>query len=444
MFNIILYIAQINTLDGGLLFPSYHLLVPGYIHMPQTHVLGSQGNYHGEDGIPHAVVDGITSANMDMDMFLAHNKKIKMKRSSIDDITIPDIFGKLIVKKVQWVELEIDMTAHLNIEKYYNPTERHILTSSILHPHNSDIDIMVILGEPLLPKAEYYVLACLFLKNHSLQTVSLGRNSHELFNHIKNLLPKGGYETARSGGALGLCHKRDEIRTFIYKRGSFPRKRTCCRLILVNTVSRCGVLCYYCKKKTNEYTCWFYNTPRIGGHVKLELKSTNEFPIFGVFPECRIQTAIILVYFNKKATSLNERCARSKAAHYFLDEMWTIRSKLNEGQVLGQNLSIAAEHTLVTHPVGYHLDSFSKNGGHDIIENKICLVNKQKSDYKSDFSLGRGGCGPGIFVYAILDWGVSTSTQTMSSRVVASDMQKNGGNWDRFIDNISSTLSSDH
>eukprot|EP00957_Ditylum_brightwellii_P111250 8483331-Ditylum_brightwellii.AAC.1 len=50
-------------------------------------------------------------------------------------------------------------------------------------------------------------------------------------------------------------------------------------------------------------------------------------------------------------------------------------------------------------PQGY----FSKNSG-DKIENKVLLVATDRSDINVQFALGRGGPGPGIFIYAILDW----------------------------------------
>ena len=323
------------------------------------------------------------------------------------------------------------MTAHLNIRKFTNPTQIQIMTSSILHPQHEDIDIMVILGEPMQPEAEYYVLSCLFLKNHSLQRLDFVKDSSALFEHIHKLLPKQGYETSRTGGALGYCEKNNDVRNFIYRKGSFPRQRSCCRFILVNTVSKCGVLCYYCRKKDKEYTCWFYNTPRVGGHLKLDENSPIEYPILGVLPECRFQTAILLLYFNSKAESSNQRCARSKAACDFLQEMKGIMKTLTTGQFVGQYLALAAYHTLVTHPVGFHIDSFSCHGNGDVIENKICLINKQKSNSITEIPLGRGGCGPGIYVFAILDWG-SGKVDQHRSKMFAFDMKELIHNWDTF------------
>eukprot|EP00957_Ditylum_brightwellii_P185847 14149631-Ditylum_brightwellii.AAC.1 len=53
-------------------------------------------------------------------------------------------------------------------------------------------------------------------------------------------------------------------------------------------------------------------------------------------------------------------------------------------------------------PVGYHKDTFSKSSG-DTIENKMLLVARDGSDTNMQFALGRGGAGPGIFLYAVLD-----------------------------------------
>ena len=93
---------------------------------------------------------------------------------------MPDIYGKILQKKVEWIELEIDMISHLNVKKYCNPTEKQIMTSSILYPQHDDVDIMVILGEPLQEESEYYVLACLFLKNHSW--AHYDRETYEILN----------------------------------------------------------------------------------------------------------------------------------------------------------------------------------------------------------------------------------------------------------------------
>jgi hypothetical protein len=70
---------------------------------------------------------------------------------------------------------------------------------------------------------------------------------------------------------------------------------------------------------------------------------------------------------------------------------------------VGYYLAKSCQLTLLTHPVGYHCDTFSNNSG-DKIENKILLVSKDRSFAASKVALGCGGSGPGVFVYALLDW----------------------------------------
>jgi hypothetical protein len=76
---------------------------------------------------------------------------------------------------------------------------------------------------------------------------------------------------------------------------------------------------------------------------------------------------------------------------------------------VGYCLALNASHTLVTHPVGFHRDVFSS--GQAEIENKLLIVSFDRSKLGEKLARGRGGAGPGIFVYAILDWGNETKAR---------------------------------
>ena len=93
------------SLDGALHFPSYHLLVPGYIGLPQTHIIGSQGDFDGEEGVPHAVIASITAKSVDMVEFSTHKKKLGMIRSATEIVELPDINGQRMKKKIQLSDL---------------------------------------------------------------------------------------------------------------------------------------------------------------------------------------------------------------------------------------------------------------------------------------------------------------------------------------------------
>jgi hypothetical protein len=43
-------------------------------------------------------------------------------------------------------------------------------------------------------------------------------------------------------------------------------------------------------------------------------------------------------------------------------------------------LAMASKHTLVCHPIGWHIDVFANNGK-DCIENKVCLLSRSRSKW---------------------------------------------------------------
>jgi hypothetical protein len=73
------------------------------------------------------------------------------------------------------------------------------------------------------------------------------------------------------------------------------------------------------------------------------------------------------------------------------------------------------KHTMVCHPVGYHLNVFSNNL--PSMENKVCFVLPGLAQ-----ECGRGGAGPGVFVWALLDW------RNLSSGQRRRDYLSQGGN----------------
>ena len=97
-------------------------------------------------------------------------------------------------------------------------------------------------------------------------------------------------------------------------------------------------------------------------------------------------------------------------------------------------MSTIVQHSLVTHPVGFHFDAYSRHGHGDVIENKICLVNINKNNRHCTTALGRGGSGPGKYVFAILDWGngLNHNTNTVS-RLTDHDCAQIQ-HWPHFLD----------
>ncbi len=73
-------------------------------------------------------------------------------------------------------------------------------------------------------------------------------------------------------------------------------------------------------------------------------------------------------------------------------------------------LAMTAMHTFFLFPVKVHGDIFAGSGAQDedkcdVIENKVIFVSHRRSDLSQALPLGRGGGGPGVFTYSLLDWG---------------------------------------
>ena len=75
--------------------------------------------------------------------------------------------------------------------------------------------------------------------------------------------------------------------------------------------------------------------------------------------------------------------------------------------IMVQLLAAQNHYTLVAYPVSYHYDVFRK--GEHSLENKICFEFDLDENHVDN---GRGGKGNGVFVFALLDWTNSRSTES--------------------------------
>ena len=135
-----------------------------------------------------------------------------------------------------------------------------------------------------------------------------------------------------------------------------------------------------------------YTPPVEGGKMKLNSNLLGQFPKLVDFFCVKKELVELLEELNQKN---NISIIPSKISQ-FLKE---VKGKSNK-----ECVQHCCTHTLVTHRVGYHYDFFDTNSSG--IENKVLVVSEGKGGKKDGScpSLGRGGGGPGVFTYAILDW----------------------------------------
>ena len=111
--------------------------------------------------------------------------------------------------------------------------------------------------------------------------------------------------------------------------------------------------------------------------------------------EIKIVTAIILHELN--TTFLSMHPVQPKAVANQLHQLREARNKGRTREEIICLVSMLNRYTMVCHPVALHLDKF--HGNEASLENKVCFIHNRKSD-----DCGRGGAGPGNYVWALLDW----------------------------------------
>ena len=242
---------------------------------------------------------------------------------------------------------------------------------------------------------------------------------------------KRGYDVVRVGGSSGLCDPTsDDFKLFISRHSSFPRKASGVKFIQNGTQWNC----YYIGRDTrrNVKVC-IYGQPRMGGSFDLptRLMHKNAFPFLTEFMDCKAIAALLLQVWNagdsrtpiqpdavenevarlETICLLNTEQVSSSTDHLVNVIMYVLCAQTFSPQLrsmISRNVSkkeavmrlysTVNKHTIVCHPVGFHIDRF--NGDAPSLENKVCF---NLRDMKG-LGEGRGGSDTGGFVYALLDW----------------------------------------
>ena len=391
---------KVIHLDGALHVPSHHVLLHAPIGFKTTHAMGDQQDLQ-ERGLFHGVVTPDVANSISMEEFSNSPKQTTIIRSYSTQYEVLNTDGKTISRKTWWIELAIDKS--VTTLKHCNPTRENIMQSSFIDLPDG-YDTYAILGQPMNDRAAYHLLQLMFVSDKSELSFSTN-NMDTLYNSLLPRAGKQGMESSRSGGSQGKCVFNKLMKKHMKHPGNFPRHTNGMMIIILNSSQRCGYIgIYSCPYEVDgSLKLWFYNTPRVGGHQQLTREQLMQFPLLMQFPSCRIESAQLMNFRN---TKLPYRKVCPTAVVNMLGE-WQDALKVCEQDsfrnLVGYYMARRCRLTLLAHAVGYHKDTFSNNNG-DKIENKILLVSKDRSDTSSQVALGRGGAGPGIFVYALLDW----------------------------------------
>lgn len=288
----------------------------------------------------------------------------------------------------------------------------------------ADIDIDIITGRFDACSSKETLLLFRSYKKHDRKGESTSMQESEvknLYDAIFKQFKKMPFDVGRKGGSSGLPVADNDFFEFIGLPTSSPRQSRGVKFVKSGSAWACA----YIKVGEEDYgeaAYYCYGVPKRGGQFKASQELMTKFPFLYNFAETKVYAAFILneINFLRSAsvqpTAVNNEIRIYEKSVFIAPGMrWTSLSrKGRESQLRPRQAALVQyvmhnKHTLVTHPVGFHVDVFAD--GKESLENKVCFVlgGRQKCP------MGRGGAGPNRFVIAILDWVNSSRNQEKRS-----------------------------
>ena len=235
-------------------------------------------------------------------------------------------------------------------------------------------------------------------------------NVTKLYESIAGDCGKNGFDVVRTGGSSGPPLADEDFFDCHIDEVNFPRKLRAVKFAKDGTSWSCA---YIKVREDNEGEPAFhsYGPPRRGGQFVATQVLMKRFPFLYSFAESKVYAAFILDRINslqkipiQPTAVANEISLYERGLFISPGMRWSSLSKQGrENEVRARRgalvlYAINNKHTLVTHPVGFHQDKFAD--GKESLENKVCF----KLDGWHKCRMGRGGAGPNVFVFAVLDW----------------------------------------
>ena len=179
----------------------------------------------------------------------------------------------------------------------------------------------------------------------------------------------------------------------MHSNKNFPRRSKGIKFVKTET----KWLCYYigARGKSRKGVKWGgYCQPRKGGSFFLPTDLIAKYNCIQAFIKAKIDTALLLRDLKEDYGIM----VQPKAVDSTLND-WSLAKQESKGDklLLLSLFSNANKYSCVAYPVNYHVDLFWNK--EPSLENKMCFQFARK-----EYNYGRGGRGPNMFVWALLDW----------------------------------------
>jgi hypothetical protein len=418
---------QPSRYDGCLYLPEYNLLIDSPLGgAVDNHGLGSMTE---EDGFTkiggawHAVVPTHLAVQCEASAVLAGGSGLKLSHDPIRSITVPALHAK--GKEMQVCLLTLPKNCVFSFRGFTNyfafqfnievirveksttfdssQKGQHMSLEDIqragLYSGNtrSDCDGTILEGMTSSGTRTHLLL----MRWHASKEISSLTKGQQmmLYEDIQKLLPRCGFEAIRKGGSSGETKVSKEFLKFLRAPGNLPRKAYGMKFIRKKLH---WAILYISTGKPDRKAVNYegYAQPQSGGSFDVPRKLFEKYPALQAFVACKYYAALVIDQLNH-ASITNIQPA---AIRHELQELEEAAQYATESLDIIAFLGGRNKHTMVCHPVGYHLDVF--NDKLPSLENRVCFVHPRLAP-----ACGRGGAGPGVFVWALLDWRNSSTGQ---------------------------------
>jgi hypothetical protein len=275
-----------------------------------------------------------------------------------------------------------------------------------------NVDITIIIGDCEQDGNQHMKL--LLLRFHSIITSTISSSdATSLYNHIRSVCGKSGYEMTRVSGSSGCVTPQSDIDFLVALNEietALPRKCGACKIMR----GKRHYVIAYMKHKTNDdesdIAIFKYGVPKEGGSFECTSRALVKFPLLSEFTYCKMVATMIIHKWNcdrfmDGLLPIAEGAVEHEMTNIHYSR--TVATSLANGNDFNY-LFFLKEYCILNcfsmnaHNAGLHLDYF---GTKECLENKMLIINPERND-----SIGRGGAlfddsSIGKFVYVILDWG---------------------------------------
>lgn len=411
-------ITTLDTLDtkydGCLHFPELHILLDTpYISHIDIHGLGKEQPLLGTPGLLHGVVDKACAIECHQENTMTKGTYTNLLSEYKETIEFNNVHQEKesLVCCIQIFEMD-NLVQHTQL-KHYHPTPELISTSTHLQMDMHNIDVWIILAKNTRTPEHCHLVNMRWKSKLDYNKWSNDINTKHLFNTIKSKCKNNGFEAKRTGGSNGFTtYKNRDIVNLLSTNTAFPRKGKGVKVVKKDK----KWVCYYngVRKKKDDtsslpkFVSWSYTQPQIGGNFEMQSEIIHEFhDVIFAMTEIKYNSACLIGKLNILLKTNIQQFAVESA----IEDMNVVRNKLIANlsiktcsplfkETYLHELSMQNKFTLVAYPCGYHHDIFDKRSYS--LENKICFG--YKNNNQTNKSIGRGGQGVHMFVYALLDW----------------------------------------